>query len=70
MVIKVSNKGGGGGYRTSVTPLQPFSGKGLSVSVLLKKYANIAYSLISLNIFLILSLISITLTVITLEVIL
>ncbi len=70
MVIKVSKKTVGGGYRSSVTPLQPFSGKGLSVSILLKKTHNIGYSLISLNILLILLLISITLTVTTLEVIL
>ncbi len=70
MVIKVSKKAVEGGYRASVTPLQPFSGKGFSVSILSKKTHNIGYSLISLNIFLILLLISITLTVITLEVIL
>jgi len=70
MAIKVSNKGDGGGYRTSITPLQPFGGAGLSASMFLKKYANIAYSLISLNIFLILLLISIPLRVLTLEVLL
>ena len=68
MVIKVSNKGDGGGYRTSITPLQPFGGGGLSYVMFLKRYANIAYSLISLNI-LISYLISNTSTV-TLEVVL
>jgi hypothetical protein len=48
MVIKVSKEGVEGGYLLLRTPLQPFSTKGLSIFVFLKKTHNIG---LSFNIF-------------------